>query len=136
MWKFLDMSANALIGPPSKSGLQDFPCGTVDTNLSASGGDMGLIPGLGRFHMREQLSPRATTTEPTNESPCALWNEEQLPLATARQSPSAAIKTQCNQKQTHFKKVNSSSPPLAHAWPETASNQRKVVSVMPYNFQG
>ena len=30
--------------------LLDFPGGTVDKNPSASAGNMGLIPGLGRFH--------------------------------------------------------------------------------------
>ena len=29
----------------------DFPGGTVDKNPPASAGNMGLIPGLGRFHM-------------------------------------------------------------------------------------
>ena len=31
--------------------MEDFLGGTVDKNLSANAGDMGLIPGLGRFHM-------------------------------------------------------------------------------------
>ena len=30
----------------------DFPGGTVDKNLPANAGKMGLIPGLGRFHIR------------------------------------------------------------------------------------
>ena len=30
---------------------RDFPAGTVDKNLPANAGDMGSIPGLGRFHM-------------------------------------------------------------------------------------
>ena len=29
----------------------DFPGGVVDKNLPANTGDMGLIPGVGRFHM-------------------------------------------------------------------------------------
>ena len=29
----------------------DFPGGTVVKNLPANAGDMGSIPGLGRFHM-------------------------------------------------------------------------------------
>ena len=29
----------------------DFPGGTVDKNPPANAGDMGLVPGLGRFHM-------------------------------------------------------------------------------------
>ena len=31
--------------------MEDFLGGTVDKNLSANAGDMGLIPGLGRFYM-------------------------------------------------------------------------------------
>ena len=30
---------------------QDFPGGRVDKNLSANAGDMGSVPGPGRFHM-------------------------------------------------------------------------------------
>ena len=33
------------------SPLSDFPGGTVVKNPPANAGDMGLIPGLGRFHM-------------------------------------------------------------------------------------
>ena len=29
----------------------DFPGGAVDKNLPANAGDMGSIPGLGRFHI-------------------------------------------------------------------------------------
>ena len=29
----------------------DFPIGTVDKSPSVNAGDMGLIPGPGRFHM-------------------------------------------------------------------------------------
>ena len=122
------MSANALIVPPSKSGLQDFPCGTVDANLPASGGDMGLIPGLGRFYMREQLSPRAATAEPTNESPrSGAKSGSHLP------QPDEA---QVQQQRPRATKNNSSCPLLAHAWPEPASDQQIVVPVMPRNFQG
>jgi len=31
----------------------DFPVGTVDGNLPARVGDMGWIPGSGRFHMSQ-----------------------------------------------------------------------------------
>ena len=41
----------------------DFPGGAVDRNLPANAGDTGLIPSLERFHMTEQLSLCATTTE-------------------------------------------------------------------------
>ena len=34
-----------------KWGLGDSPAGTVGRNLPANVADMGLIPGLGRFHM-------------------------------------------------------------------------------------
>ena len=34
-----------------KVNLWDFPGGTLEKNLPANAGDMGLIPGLGRFHM-------------------------------------------------------------------------------------
>ena len=34
-----------------KMTLQDFPDGAVDKNSPANVGDMGLTPGLGRFHM-------------------------------------------------------------------------------------
>ena len=30
---------------------RDFPGDAMDRNLPANAGDMGLIPGLGRFHM-------------------------------------------------------------------------------------
>ena len=33
-----------------KKNLVDFPGGTVVKNLPANAGDMGSIPGLGRFH--------------------------------------------------------------------------------------
>ena len=56
----------------SKSqGEKDFPSGTEDKNPLANAGDMGLIPGLGGFHMLwsnkahapQLLSLWATTTE-------------------------------------------------------------------------
>ena len=31
--------------------MQDFPGGALDKNLPTVAGDMGSIPGLGRFHM-------------------------------------------------------------------------------------
>ena len=36
---------------PFKRPLWDFQGGTVDRNLPANAGEMGLIPGPGRFHM-------------------------------------------------------------------------------------
>ena len=42
-----------------------FPGGAVVKNPPANAGDVGLVPGLGRYHIAaEQLSPCATTTEP------------------------------------------------------------------------
>ena len=38
-------------GPTKWSPFWGFPGGTVDKNPSASAGDMGLTPGLGRFYM-------------------------------------------------------------------------------------
>ena len=44
----------------------DFSGGAVVKNLPANAGDTSSIPGPGRFpHAMEQLSPCATTTEPT-----------------------------------------------------------------------
>ena len=49
-----------------KKSMLDFPGGTVVKNSPASSGDKGLIPGLGRFHMRESNSVSKLL------SPCAL----------------------------------------------------------------
>ena len=43
---------------------QGFPGGSVEKNLLASEGDMGLNPGPESLHASEQLSPSARTTEP------------------------------------------------------------------------
>ena len=45
---------------------RDFPGGPVVGSRPANAGDMGSIPGQGTRipHTSEQLSPRATTTEP------------------------------------------------------------------------
>ena len=37
----------------------DFPGGAVDKNLPANAGDMGSIPGLGRFHIPQSNSAGA-----------------------------------------------------------------------------
>ena len=48
----------------------DFPGGPVVKNLPANAGDMGSIPGLGRFHMpRGQLNLCTTTTQPAHLEP-------------------------------------------------------------------
>ena len=41
-----------------------FAGGSVDKSPPASVGDMGSVTDPGRFHMSQQLSPYATTTEP------------------------------------------------------------------------
>ena len=49
----------------AESKIVDFPGGPVVKDPPASAGDMGLNPGLGRFHMPSiPLSLRATATEP------------------------------------------------------------------------
>ena len=70
-----------------------FPGGTADENPPVNAGDMGSIPGLGRFPMgsilvwedfpEEQLSPCATTTRPTLQGPEAATTEAQEPRARA-----------------------------------------------------
>ena len=81
---------------------RDFPGGPVVKNPPANTGDMGLISGLGRFHMLQLLnliciqSPCSTTGKDTamrSQHPTTEW-----PLLTAtRQSPSAATKTKHSQ---------------------------------------
>ena len=61
----------------------DFSGGTVDKNLPANAGDMGLIPGLGRFHKLQSnqacvprvLSLCSTTTEAHVPSLCSATRE-------------------------------------------------------------
>ena len=101
----------------------DFPGGAVVKNLSANAGDTGSIPGLGRSHMLRSneahapqlLSLRSRAHEPQLLKPSCLepvlhnnrshhyekpvhHNEKQPLLATTRESPRAAMKTQCSQK--------------------------------------
>ena len=47
--------------------MRDFPGGAVDKNLSVNAGDTALIPGPGRSHAVEQLSPCTTTFEPKSQ---------------------------------------------------------------------
>ena len=81
-----------------EKGAEDFPGGTVDRNLPANAGDMGSIPGPGRFHMTwsswahepqllslcsralelQLLRPSAATTETREPRVCAL--QQQKPL--------------------------------------------------------
>lgn len=72
-------------------------------NLSASAGDIGLIPGLGRLHI--PWGTGATTTEPAFYSPCSETKEatakrdlhtaarEQPQLTAIRETLHAATKT-------------------------------------------
>ena len=67
-----------------KSFHQDLPGDAVDGNLPANAGDMGLIPGLGRFQMTQNnkvcspqlLSLHATTTETCVPGACAPHQEK------------------------------------------------------------
>ena len=45
-----------------------FPDDSVLKNPPANAGDTGLIPDLGRSHMKELLHPSATTIEPVLQS--------------------------------------------------------------------
>ena len=73
---------------------RDFPGDAMDRNSPARAGDMGLIPGLGRFHMPcnswacgpQLVSPRSATGETTAvRSPH--HNEEQPLLAATGRRP-------------------------------------------------
>ena len=95
-----------------------FPGGAVVKNPPANAGDTGSIPGLGRSHMPWSNSAHEPQLlKPTclelvllnkrshgNEKP-TYRNEEQPPLATTRESPHAAMKTQQSQKFFLIKKI-------------------------------
>ena len=93
--------------PPKIPVSRDFPGDLVVKNLPANAGDTvrsmapGTIP-----HLAGQESLCATTTEAPTPRACALQqkpvhrNDEQLPLATTRESLRAAMNTQHNQKNT------------------------------------
>ena len=71
---------------------QDFPGGIVDRSPPANTGDMGLIPGPGRFHMPQSYWARVPQPEPMlhnkrghcNEKPVN-HNEEWPLLAATRE---------------------------------------------------
>ena len=67
-----------------KKSMLDFPGGTVVKNSPANAGDMGLIPGLGRFHTRQNNSAQV----PKLLSACALE-----PVLCNKRS-------RCNEKQS------------------------------------
>ena len=56
----------------------DFPGGPVVKNPPANAGNMGMIPGSGRFHMLEgnNCVLCTTSTEPTRFTACALRQEK------------------------------------------------------------
>ena len=72
---------------------EHFPGGSVDKNPAANAGDMGLIPGLGHFHIRlnnkahvpQLLSPLSSACKPHLLSPHAAATEAHSPRACAPQ---------------------------------------------------
>ena len=60
---------------------RDFPGCPVVKNPPSNAGDAGLIPGRGTKipHAAGQLSPHATTTEPTRPGACAPQLEKRKP---------------------------------------------------------
>ena len=108
--------------------------GAVVKNLPANARDTGSSPGLGRFpHATEQLSLRATTTEPACHnywslraySPCSATREAttmRSPRTAMKssprspqleKSPCAAMKTQSSQKKKKKKNDNNHFKPEA-----------------------
>ena len=82
-------------------GLEDFSGGTVDKNLPAIAGDMGLIPGLGRSHM--PWSSLAHISTPPKSLPCALQREATARrnlCTTTKSSPHAPKTEECLLRQT------------------------------------
>ena len=116
----------------ARNGFSDFPGDPVVKNSPANAGDMGSIPGLGRFHMPEGneahglqlLSPSSWVCELQLLKPLCLepmlcnkrshhneksmrHNKEWFLLTETRESPLLAMKTQCSQNKHLFRK-----PPL------------------------
>ena len=90
----------------------DVPGATVDKNLPANAGHMGLMPGQGRFHMLwsnyahvpQLLSPWSRAYAPPTRGLTAVRGQsttagEWPSLSTTRESLQAATKTLCNRKQ-------------------------------------
>ena len=83
----------------------DFPGGPVVKNLPA--GDMGLIPGSGRFHMRatklmhHNYGAHAPRAHASQEEKPLQWEahilQQEWPLLPTT-TESTATKTQCSQK--------------------------------------
>ena len=89
---------------------EDFPRGTVVNNPPAKAGDTGSSPGPGRSHMPRSNKahapqlPKPARLEPVlrnrshrNEKP--VHRNRVAPLAATRESPCAAVKTQCSQNK-------------------------------------
>ena len=68
-----------------KQYLRDFPSGVVDKNLPAKAGDIGSVPGLGRFHMPQ--SNKACVPQTTGPRPRAFSKRSHC-----KEKPSTAIK--------------------------------------------
>ena len=71
---------------------QGFPGGLVVKNLSANGGDVGLIPGLGRSHMlrsNEACVPQVL-------SPCSKARESQLLSPHASTTEALTFQSLCS----------------------------------------
>ena len=73
----------------------DFPGSPVVKNPPYNAGDAGSIPGQGTKipHAAGQLSPCATTTEPTHPGACAPQLERENLHATTREKP-----VRCNER--------------------------------------
>ena len=103
---------------PFNEGFWGFPTGLVVKNLPANAGDVGSVPGLGRFQTKPVgHSSWAHVSEPEgyNSWACVVWSpgsrdatamrsphrttREQSLLVTARESPHAATKRQHSQQE-------------------------------------
>ena len=98
--------------------IQGFPGGPVVKNPPANAGDMGSIPGPGRFHMLQGswacvpqlLSPRAAATEAVLSGACAPQEEplrlEAHVLQIERPPLSATREPACSNKDPVQPKIN------------------------------
>ena len=78
-----------VVSPSKETVSRDLLGGSVDKNLPANAGDMGLIPGPGGFHMPwntpQPLSLCSRTRELQLQSPCAAATEARAPRTHAPQ---------------------------------------------------
>lgn len=71
-----------------KKNKEDFPGGTVDDSLPEDAGDVGVTPGLGRFHLpKSSWAQEAQGWSPSAPEPRGNGEER---LACSQQEPSAA----------------------------------------------